>query len=124
MQPGRAPTSAEAQESLNTWVNKAAYAIAAPGNLRNLQRGSFTGPGLTNLDASLHKSFLMPYNEKHQLSIRFEAFNALNHPNWGTPNLNFSSSTFGRIGGAGCDAPIATRGEVPVLVRRKRNSVL
>jgi len=39
----------------------------------------------------------MPYNEKHQISIRFEAFNALNHPNWGTPNLSLSSSTFGRI---------------------------
>ena len=62
-----------------------------------MQRGSFTGPGFTNLDASLHKAFVMPYNEKHQLSIRFEAFNALNHPNWSMPNLNFSSSTFGRI---------------------------
>ena len=41
----------------------------------------------------------MPYNEKHQLAIRFEAFNALNHPNWGTPTLNYSSSTFGRIDG-------------------------
>ena len=31
------------------------------------------------------------------LSIRFEALNALNHPNWGTPNMNLSSATFGRI---------------------------
>jgi hypothetical protein len=43
----------------------------------------------------------MPYNEKHQLSIRFEAFNALNHPNWSNPNLTYSSSTFGRISGTG-----------------------
>ncbi len=41
----------------------------------------------------------MPYNEKHRLSIRFEAFNALNHPNWGTPTLTTSSATFGRITG-------------------------
>jgi hypothetical protein len=47
----------------------------------------------------------MPYNEKHQLSIRFEAFNALNHPNWGTPNVNFSSSTFGRITATSGPAP-------------------
>jgi hypothetical protein len=39
----------------------------------------------------------MPYNEKHQLSIRFEAFNALNHPNWSNPTLTYNSSTFGRI---------------------------
>jgi hypothetical protein len=66
-----------------------------------MQRGSFTGPGFTNLDASLHKAFNMPYNEKHQLAIRFEAFNSLNHPNWSIPsrNLSLQSSTFGRITG-------------------------
>jgi hypothetical protein len=98
---GKSPYLSGSARSLNVWVNKAAYVNAAPGFYGNLQRGSFTGPGITNLDASLHKSFLMPYNEKHQLSIRFEAFNALNHPNWGTPNLNVSSSTFGRITSAG-----------------------
>ncbi len=41
----------------------------------------------------------MPYNEKHQLSIRFEAFNSLNHPNWPLPTMNLGSSTFGRING-------------------------
>jgi hypothetical protein len=41
----------------------------------------------------------MPYNEKHQLSIRFEAFNALNHPNWSNPNLSWTSSSFGKITG-------------------------
>ena len=70
---------------------------ATAGTFGSLQRGSFTGPGYTNLDASLHKNFNMPYNEKHQLAIRFEAFNSLNHPNWNNPNLNMASSTFGRI---------------------------
>jgi hypothetical protein len=94
---GTSPYLSGSARSLNTWVNKAAYKSAAPGFFGNVSRGSYTGPGFTNLDASLHKTFLMPYNEKHQLSIRFEAFNAMNHPNWGTPTLNFSSSTFGRI---------------------------
>ena len=43
----------------------------------------------------------MPYNEKHQLAIRFEAFNSLNHPNWNDPTMNYTSSTFGRITGTG-----------------------
>ena len=96
---GISPYLSGSARSLNDWVNKAAYKSAAPGFFGNVSRGSFTGPGFTSLDASLHKAFLMPYNEKHQLSIRFEAFNALNHPNWNTPTLNFSSSTFGRITG-------------------------
>jgi hypothetical protein len=98
---GQSPYLSGSARSLNDWVNKSAYVSAAPGFFGNVQRGSFTGPGLTNLDATLHKDFFMPYNEKHELSIRFEAFNALNHPNWNTPNLNYSSSTFGRITGTG-----------------------
>ena len=92
-------------------ANKAAYAqpgvvvntskngpVNIGGVFGNATRGSFHGPGYTNLDASLHKSFVMPYSEHHHLDIRFEAFNALNHPNWGTPNINFSSNTFGQVG--------------------------
>ena len=98
---GISPYLSGSARSTSVWVNKAAYANAAHGFFGTVQRSSFTGPGITNLDASLHKAFLMPYNEKHQLQIRFEAFNALNHPNWNTPTLNLSSSTFGRINGTG-----------------------
>ncbi len=94
---GTSPYLSGSARSLNDWVNKAAYTPAKAGLFGTLQRGSFTGPGLTNLDASLHKDFPMPYNEHHALSIRFEAFNALNHPNWGTPTMTTSSATFGRI---------------------------
>jgi hypothetical protein len=92
------------------WVNIAAYTPATAGTFGSQQRGSFIGPGYTNLDASLHKDFAMPYNENHKLSIRFEAFNSLNHPNWSNPTLNNingalgkapGTTTFGRIGGAG-----------------------
>jgi len=89
--PGVSIYNTGSARSLDHWVNGAAYVSAPVGFFGTVSRGSFTGPGLTNMDASLHKKFLMPYNEKHQLSIRFEAFNALNHPNFGTPNLNFSN---------------------------------
>ena len=94
---GTSPYLSGSAKSLNTWVDKTAYASAAAGFFGTLQRGSFTGPGYTNLDASLHKAIVMPYSEKHHLDIRFEAFNSLNHPNWNNPTLNWSSSTFGRI---------------------------
>lgn len=98
---GTSPYLKGSARSLNSWVSRAAYSTPTAGTFGAEQRGSFTGPGFTNLDASLHKAFNMPYNEKHQLSIRFEAFNSLNHPNWNNPNLNLASSTFGRIGGTG-----------------------
>jgi hypothetical protein len=102
--------SGGATRSLNDWVNKGAYQEATPGFFGTVQRGSFTSPGFTDLDASLHKDFLMPYNEKHALSIRFEAFNCLNHPNWLEPTLSFTSSSFGRITGTpGQGAPGAMR---------------
>jgi hypothetical protein len=105
---GTSPYLSGTAKSLNSWINPAAY--SQPGVLDNtgknigglfgnVQRGSFTGPGFTNLDASLHKNILMPYNEKHLISIRFEAFNALNHPNWSNPNLSWTNSAFGKITG-------------------------
>jgi hypothetical protein len=108
--PGTSPYFSGSARSLKVWLNKAAYAqpgiinsggVNLGGLFGNVQRGSITSPGLTNLDASLHKNFLMPYNEKHQLAIRFEAFNALNHPNWNEPNVTYSSSIFGEISGTG-----------------------
>ena len=94
---GTSPYLKGSARTLSSWVNKAAYGTPTAGTFGAMPRGSFTGPGYTNLDASLHKEFSMPYNEKHLLAIRFEAFNSLNHPNWNNPNLNLSSSTFGRI---------------------------
>ncbi len=106
---GSSPYLSGSARSLNRWVNIAAYSQPTPGTFGSLQRGTFTGPGFTGLDASLHKDFAMPYNEKHELSIRFEAFNVLNHPNWNNPTLNNISTelakpgttTFGRITGTG-----------------------
>ena len=98
---GKSPYLEGKDRSLNDWVNPAAYQLAPAGFFGNAHRGSFTGPGLTNLDASIHKTLSMPFNENHQLSIRFEAFNALNHPNWNNPNMTFTSPTFGRITGTG-----------------------
>jgi len=98
---GKSPYLQGSARTLNDWVNPSAYQLAPVGFFGNAHRGSFTGPAVTNLDASFHKVLQMPYNEKHQLSIRFEAFNALNHPTWNTPNMTVTSPTFGRITGTG-----------------------
>jgi hypothetical protein len=98
---GISPYVTGSARSVDNWVNKAAYAQPTPGFFGNATRGSFVGPGFTNLDASLHKDFHMPYNEKHKLSIRFEAFNALNHPNYSIATLTYTSSSLGQVNAGG-----------------------
>ena len=57
----------------------------------------------------------MPDNEKHLLSIRFEAFNALNHPNSGDAEFDLHFPDIRPHQRDGLHAPIATRSKVPVL---------
>jgi hypothetical protein len=75
------------------WLNPAAFVEAPPGNFGNVGRNTIQTPGIFALDAELHKQFKMPYNERHELQFRFEAFNVLNHPSWGAPALNILSGS-------------------------------
>jgi len=60
-------------------------------------RGILRVPGLVNFDVSVSKSFRLP-KEGHTISIRGEAFNALNHVNFTTPNVSLATpSTFGEL---------------------------
>src|SRR5215472_5522117 len=63
----------------------------------NLGRNPFTGPNFVNTDLSLVKNTKV--TERMNVQFRAEAFDMLNHPNFGNPNLNAQSSTFGRITG-------------------------
>ena len=60
-------------------------------------RGIVRVPGAVNFDASISKKFKMPF-EGHSLMVRGEAFNALNHVNFTTPNLSLATpATFGEL---------------------------
>ena len=61
----------------------------------NLGRNALTGPGFVNTDLSLVKNTKL--TERMNLQFRTEAFDVFNHPNFGNPNLNAQSSSFGRI---------------------------
>jgi hypothetical protein len=75
------------------WLNPAAFTEAAPGFFGTVGRDTIEGPGIANIDFEVHKQFRMPFNENHALQFRFEAFNAINHPNWGMPTLNILSGS-------------------------------
>ena len=64
------------------------YFEAPAGQFGNVGREAIIGPRIFNIDFELHKQFRMPYKEGHVVQFRLEAFNAVNHPNWGMPNLN------------------------------------
>jgi hypothetical protein len=51
--------------------------------------------GQNNFDASIIKRFSVA--EQAYLQFRFEAFNVLNHPTFGAPNLQVTSANFGVI---------------------------
>lgn len=77
------------------YLNTASFAKAPLGAFGNEGRNAFNGPGNWNLDASFFK--MMSVTERAKLEYRFEAFNALNHPQFGDPSTTLSASNFGRI---------------------------
>jgi len=68
------------------------------GQFGNARRRFFHGPGINNWDLALRKN--IPISESKQFQFRFEAFNVLNHAQFGTsfgPDGNINSSTFGLV---------------------------
>jgi hypothetical protein len=86
------------QRTLAHWFNTAAF-TAANGHYGNVPRnpGSLRTPSHNPLTLGISRSFPMPYNDHHNLLIRFEAFNALNTPQFSSPGAAYGSSSFGVI---------------------------
>ena len=78
------------------WFNTAAFALQPTFQFGNAARNSIMGPAGFSIDSNVQKNFRMPW-EGHELQFRWEAYNLLNHPVWGFPNTNFSSTAFGSI---------------------------
>ena len=57
-------------------------------------RNVFNLPSYFSFDFGLHKSFIMPYNENHSITFRWEVFNATNTQRLGGPS-NFSRDNWG-----------------------------
>jgi len=76
------------------WLNIAAFAVPSLGTFGNCGPGVARAPGYNNVDASIAKKFKVA--GARYLEIRAEAFNLLNHPNFGPPGRDINTpSTFG-----------------------------
>lgn len=61
------------------------------------ERNMFRGPRFMNFDAALMKQTKLPFWESARVGIGVQAFNVLNHPNFGLPINDASSPEFGEI---------------------------
>jgi hypothetical protein len=86
-----------APRTTEKYFNTDAFVLQPFGTYGNVGRNTLIGPGIFNLDGSLLKNF--NFTEARYVQFRFEAFNALNHPNWGNPSVNITNPAgFGTIG--------------------------
>jgi hypothetical protein len=74
----------------NEWFNPNAFVLPPAGTYGDLGRGTYSGPGLANVDASLFKNLAI--TESRSLQFRAEFFNVLNRTNFDTPNAIVFSS--------------------------------
>lgn len=78
----------------NPFLNTAAFSNPATG-IGNLERNSLRSPSNYQLNFGVAKNF--DFTESARLQFRAEAFNLFNRIQWGTPDTNPSSGSFGFI---------------------------
>jgi hypothetical protein len=81
------------------WLSPTAFAVPQnpDGTYRfgTLGRNSLVGPRYFNLDAGVTRDF--PLGARRRLQVRWEVFNATNHPSYGLPNAILGDPDFGTI---------------------------
>ncbi|MDP9049903.1 MAG: hypothetical protein M3O31_04155, partial [Acidobacteriota bacterium] len=88
-------------KSCVNWLNNGAFSIPAQTGVGtgfgNVVKGSYRGPGFTNWDAGVVRSF--PVFEQTHVDFRAEYFDVLNHTELANPQASASSTAFGTITG-------------------------
>jgi hypothetical protein len=85
------------------YINPAAFTQNPTGTFGDSKPFAYRGPAFVQVDSALDRSFAL--HESFMLTLRLEAFNVLNHPNFTTPEGNgylgqptsLVSPTFGEI---------------------------
>jgi hypothetical protein len=97
------------------YLNPDAFKQPDLGTQGTSARNSIRGPGFKNLDLAVSRVFRL--SGQQNVEVRAEAFNVFNWLNWGSPNVNLNSPTFGQITsnvGAGL---VAATGSTPGVQR-------
>jgi len=91
-------TSGSQTSRIGSWFQTQCFGVPQPNTFGNAGRNILIGPGTFNVDAGVHKAFVLKENLK--LQFRAEFFNTFNHPLLNNPDTTVSDSNFGRITGA------------------------
>ncbi len=104
-------TLSKSERTIDRWFDLTAYATPMAANptkldsagkpvvearLGNCGRNTLRGPGLTNFDFALARTFNY-FGEGRALELRWEMFNMFNTPQFGLPERNINSSAAGKI---------------------------
>jgi hypothetical protein len=73
------------------WFNPCSVLVQPSGTYGNAPRNLIVSPGEVNLDAAVHKTFVI--HEQVRAQLRLESFNVTNTPHLGSPNLDVQSPT-------------------------------
>jgi hypothetical protein len=83
--------------NFNAFVNSGSATFTGYTSFSTQERNQYRGPHYFDMDLALFKNF--DILEKAKLGIGVQAFNVLNHPNFGLPDGGLGDSTFGQITG-------------------------
>jgi hypothetical protein len=84
-----------AHQTVQQWLNAAAFTLPTPGTWGNCGRDLARAPGLWQMDTALQKR--VPLAERVGLSFRAEVFNVFNRAQYGSPIVGLPSGNFGLI---------------------------
>jgi hypothetical protein len=94
--PNRVCDGSLSDPSIHRWFDTNCFVTPPAYTFGNSGRNILRGPGINNMDLALHRNFRLPF-ESANLQFRAEAFNALNHPQFGLPNGTLQQPTTGQI---------------------------
>jgi TonB dependent receptor-like, beta-barrel len=91
----RNPNLPTGDRTAERWFDTTAFARPTVRRQGTSGRNIVFSDGIVNFDFGLAKEFRL--GERPRLEFRWEVFNLFNHPNFGIPDADFNSPTFGRV---------------------------
>jgi hypothetical protein len=91
------PNLPRGERTPDRWFDTSVFSLPAAFTFGDAPRNSVIGPGLSNIDLAVAKTWIL--SEPAKLEFRWETFNLLNRTNFDLPNRIFAvgSANFGRI---------------------------